>query len=97
MESTKKASEQIKTVTIDQFKKKSKKKPAKKDLKDAKIGNVLGDYENFGWDTDMCQYKTIDDMWKTELGQKNISGVKNPTQGKDQWYKRARDYWKVRT
>lgn len=36
--------------------------------KEEKIGNVLGDYENYGWDTDMCQYQTIDDMWKTELG-----------------------------
>lgn len=56
--------------------------------------NVLDDYENFGWDTDMCYYKTIDAMWKTELGEDNLSGVKRPIKG--EWYSKARDYWKVR-
>ena len=48
-----------------------------------KVGNILEDYENLGWDTDMCPYKSIDDMWKTELGTVNIANVKNPTKSKD--------------
>lgn len=69
--------------------------PPQASEKKKKVGNVLGDYENFGWDTDMCPYKTIDDMWKTELGDDNVSQVKNPTQGKKQWYNKAREYWKT--
>lgn len=55
---------------------------------------MLDDYEISGWDTDMCMYKSIDDMWRTELGEENISGVKRPAKG--QWYTNAREYWKVK-
>lgn len=41
----------------------------------------------------MCHYTTIDAMWRTELGEENVAGVKRPIKG--EWYSKAREYWKV--
>jgi len=29
----------------------------------------------------MCHYTTIDAMWRTELGEENVAGVKRPIKG----------------
>jgi len=49
--------------------------------------------KQYGFDSYGNTYSDINEMWQTELNNKNEDAAKNVVGGKDEWYNKAAEYW----